>query len=100
MRPVPIDPAGVDGPTRGQAQGPGYRQTSAGLYVPASVDANVVEQRILEQAARIRTYGAITGWASLRWQGEPCPRGHSGEGHARIWLARATRREWLGENPN
>ena len=69
MRPVPIDPAGVDGPTRGQARGPGYRQTSAGLYVPAAVDVHVVEQRILEQAARIRTYGAITGWASLRWQG-------------------------------
>ena len=29
----------------------------------------MVEQRILEQAARIRTYGAVTGWASLRWQG-------------------------------
>ena len=69
MRPVAIDPAGVDGPTRGQALGPRYRQTSAGLYVPAAVDAHVVEQRILEQAARIRTYGAITGWASLRWQG-------------------------------
>ena len=69
MRPVPIDPAGVDGPTRGRARGPRYRQTSAGLYVPATVGADVVEQRILEQAARIRTYGAVTGWASLRWQG-------------------------------
>jgi len=29
----------------------------------------VVEQRILEQGMRIRTYGAVTAWASLRWRG-------------------------------
>lgn len=69
MRPVPVDAEGVSGPTPGQARGPRYRQTSVGLFVPASVDGEVVEQRILEQAARIRTYGAVTGWASLRWQG-------------------------------
>ncbi len=46
-----------------------YRQTSPGLYVPASVDPTIVEQRILEQGSRIRTYGAVTGWAALRWRG-------------------------------
>jgi hypothetical protein len=39
------------------------------LYVPSSVDGDVVEQRILEQGARIRAYGAVTGWAALRWRG-------------------------------
>jgi hypothetical protein len=29
----------------------------------------MVEQRILEQGSRLRGTGAVTGWASLRWQG-------------------------------
>jgi hypothetical protein len=29
----------------------------------------VVEQRIVEAAARIPAYGAVTGWAALRWHG-------------------------------
>jgi len=69
VRPVRVDPTGAHGPTRGQAAGPRFRQTSAGLYVPAHVGDEVVEQRILEQASRIRSYGAVTAWASLRWQG-------------------------------
>jgi hypothetical protein len=39
------------------------------MYVPSSVDSNVVEQRILEQGSRIPGYGAVTGWAALRWHG-------------------------------
>ena len=39
------------------------------MYVPASVDETLVEQRILEQGSRIRTHGAVTGWAGLRWRG-------------------------------
>jgi hypothetical protein len=39
------------------------------MYVPREVDGGVVEQRILEQAGRIRSYGAVTGWAALRWHG-------------------------------
>ena len=39
------------------------------MYVPSSVDSNVVEQRILEQGSRIPAYGAVTGWAALRWHG-------------------------------
>ncbi|HXH77565.1 hypothetical protein [Nocardioides sp.] len=68
VRPVPVDPKGTKGPTRGQARGPGWRQTSAGLYVPAEVDELRVEQRIFEQASRLRGSGAVTAWASLRWQ--------------------------------
>jgi hypothetical protein len=33
------------------------------------VDASVVEQRIVEAAAVIPEYGAVTGWAALRWLG-------------------------------
>ncbi|WP_109506162.1 hypothetical protein [Nocardioides speluncae] len=69
VRPVPVDPDGLVGPTRGQAQRGRFRATSRGLYVPAEVDGDVVEQRILEQSARLRRYGAVTGWAALRWRG-------------------------------
>lgn len=69
VAPSKIDPAGDRGPTRRQAAGTRYRQTSTGLYVPAEVDETVVEQRILEQASRIRSGGAVTGWAALRWRG-------------------------------
>jgi hypothetical protein len=67
--PVRVDPTGRDGPTRGQAAGPLWRQTSRGLYVRADVDDGVVEQRVLEQSARLCHYGAVTAWASLRWRG-------------------------------
>lgn len=68
VAPVPQDPLGVDGPTRHQARGPRWRQTSSGLYVPADVP-ECLEQRILEQGCRIRAYGAVTAWAALRWRG-------------------------------
>ena len=69
VRPVPVDPRGVDGPTRGQAAGPRWRRTSHGLYVPASVDDAVPEQRIVEQAARLPPQGAVTGWAACLLHG-------------------------------
>lgn len=65
VRPVRIDPAGVDGPTRGQARGPGWRQTSYGHYAPSAVP-RTVEQRILEMSVLLPEGGAVTGWASLR----------------------------------
>jgi len=37
--------------------------------VPASTSRECIHQHILEQGARIRSYGAVTGWASLRFQG-------------------------------
>lgn len=65
VRPVRLDPKGLVGPTRGQARGRRWRQTSHGLYVRAEVDRSVPEQRIIEQSMRL-TGGAITGWASCR----------------------------------
>lgn len=69
VRPVALDPRGVSGPTRGQARSSRWRRTSRGWYIPADVDSSVVEQRILEQSVRLPSCGAVTGWASLRWQG-------------------------------
>lgn len=66
--PVPVDPTGRSGPTKSQAAGPGWRQTSRGLHVPAHVDSSVPEQRILEQSMRLPPGGAVTGWGSLRLQ--------------------------------
>jgi len=68
-RPVRLDPTGTAGPTRHQARRGRWRQTSYGFHVPADVDSEVVEQRILEQSMRLRGNGAVTGWAALRMHG-------------------------------
>jgi hypothetical protein len=44
------------------------------------VDDSVVEQRIYEQAHRIRKSGAVTGWAALRWRGAAYFNGLTAEG--------------------
>src|SRR4051812_32536718 len=67
--PVRRDPLGITGPTKGQAAGPFWRDSSWGLYVPAEVDAAVPEQRIVEAAAVLPPCGGVTGWAALRWGG-------------------------------
>lgn len=67
--PIPLDPRGKSGPTPGQARGPNWRQTSRGFYVPADTPVDVPEQRILEQAMRLPTTGAVTGWAACRLYG-------------------------------
>jgi len=69
VRPTRIDPTGLTGPTRHQARRGRWRSSSTGWHVPADVDSSVVEQRILEQSMRVRRDGAVTAWASLRWQG-------------------------------
>ena len=69
VAPVRLDPQGLTGPTRGAARGPGWRRSSQGLYVPAEVDADRPEQRIVEQAARLPAGGAVTGWAAFRLHG-------------------------------
>lgn len=62
--PVPLDPTGRSGPTRGQARGPSWRQTTYGFYVPSGVDSDRPEQRVAEQAMRLPPGGAVTGWAA------------------------------------
>lgn len=69
VRPLRLDPAGVDGPTRHQARRGGWRRTSAGLYVPSSTSTECVFQHVLQQGARVGAHGAVTGWASLRFRG-------------------------------
>ena len=66
--PVRADPSGVLGPTRDQVRGAGWRRTSRGLWVPASVERSV-EQRIVEAAAVLPRASGVTGWAGLRWLG-------------------------------
>lgn len=69
VEPVPVDPSGRKGPTRGQASGRRWRWVAADLYVPAGTESERPEQRILEASTRLPSGGAITGWAALRWQG-------------------------------
>lgn len=80
VRPSRLDPTGLSGPTRGQAQGDRWRRTSHGWYVRAEVDGSRPEQRILEQAVRVDDRGAITGWAGMRWRGATYFDGTSGCG--------------------
>lgn len=63
------DPSGAAGPTAGEARGAGWRSSSSGLYVPSDVDAEHPQQRVVEAAAVLRGYGAVTGWAALNWLG-------------------------------
>lgn len=69
VAPVRTDPTGRTGPTKKAARGPSWRRTSRGLYVPADVDGDVPEQRIVEAAAVLPSFGGVTGWAGLRWLG-------------------------------
>jgi hypothetical protein len=63
--PVPVDPSGRRGPTRGAARGPGWRRTSRGYYVPSWVDAELPEQRVAEAVPLLAPNGAVTGWGAL-----------------------------------
>ena len=66
---VPVSVGGPDGPTRGQARGPRWRQPAPGLAVPASVGDDLVEQRILEAYVGAGEDVVVTGWAGLRLRG-------------------------------
>jgi hypothetical protein len=96
---VRVDLAGVAGPTRAQAAGSRWRQTSIGLYVPSSVDESVVEQRILEQASRMRRYGAVTAWAALRWHGAAFFDGTTDGGRTRLPVPLVVGRSRLRPDP-
>lgn len=67
--PVRVDRAGRTGPTPGQARGPHWVRTSAGLYVPAGTDRTRPEQRIAEAFAAAPSGAAVTGWGALRMHG-------------------------------
>ncbi|HEY0952347.1 hypothetical protein [Nocardioides sp.] len=82
--PVRVDPTGRAGPTRGQARGPGWRITSPGLVVPATVDDGLVEQRILEASARGGDRAVVTGWAALRLHGGGFFDGLARDGRTRL----------------
>lgn len=56
------------GVTRGQARGKAWRTPAPGYRVPVTAP-DVVEQRVLEQSVRLNRFGAVTGWAALRWHG-------------------------------
>ena len=82
VAPSLLDPNGLRGPTPGQARGPRWRRSSHGFYVPAWVDATLVEQRILEAGAALPGYGGVTGWAALRWLGGTWFTGKRADGSA------------------
>lgn len=66
--PVRVDPSGVTGPTPRQARGSRWRRSSRGYHVPVDVPLTP-EQRIVEAATVLPSYGGVTGWAALRWRG-------------------------------
>lgn len=84
VEPVPLDPLGRAGPTRGQARGRRWRRTSVGWYVPATVSDDLVEQRITEAAWSTGTRGVITGWAALRLHGGGFFDGLARDGRTRL----------------
>ncbi len=65
-RPIPLAELRARGVTRGQAQGPRWRMTSQGFYVPgtANPDPRSPTQRILDVVPLIPRDGALTGWAA------------------------------------
>jgi hypothetical protein len=95
--PVPVDPTGTTGPTYGARVGPCWRRTSAGLFVPAEVGDDLVEQRILEQAVRLTT-GAVTGWAALRLHGAGYFDGRARDGVTRLPVLLAANQDRIRGN--
>ncbi len=88
--PVRVDPCGIAGPTRMQARGRAWRRTSRGMYVPSAVDGDVPEQRIAEAAAVLPSFGGVTGWAGLRWEGGIWFDGLAPDGRERLPVTLAT----------
>lgn len=69
LLPARLDPEGLTGPTRAQAQRGTVRRTSRGFYLPATVTNDDVDQRIVEASVLLPPGCALTGWAALRWRG-------------------------------
>ena len=58
--------------------------------MPTSVDADIVEQRILEAAYVLPTIGGVTGWGALRWCGAHWFDGRSPDGQTALEVDLAT----------
>ncbi len=84
VHPVRRDPTGRNGPTPGAVRGPGWRRTSAGLYVPAGTDRSIPEQRVAEEAATLPPDGWVTGWAALRMHGAAFFDGRAPDGRTEL----------------
>lgn len=67
--PSRIDPTGRNGPTHKAARCGRWLRVGPGWFVPMTVDAGQVDQRIVEAAVHLGAYGAVTGWAALHWCG-------------------------------
>lgn len=70
--------------TPARARGGQWDRTSAGFYVPAGTDRAVVQQRIIEEAARLPPYGVVTGWAACLLLGAAWFDGLAGDGRTRL----------------
>ena len=97
--PVRVDPSGIRGPTALEARSRRWRRSTRGLYVPAGVDGDRVEQRIAESASALSGYGGVTGWAALRWQGGYWFGGLTGDGLERLPVTLATGAHALRAQP-
>ena len=58
--------------------------------MPAWVDADCPEQRIVEAAAVLPAYGGVTGWAALRWSGGVWFDGLARDGETKLPVTLAT----------
>lgn len=99
VRPVPVDPSGQEGPTRKQARGPHWRTTSPGLFVPATMSDEPVEQRIVEAHAHAGERSVVTGWAALRLHGSGFADGLARDGRTRLPVPVATNGERRAPSP-
>jgi len=95
----PVRPAYGDrpGPSRKEVRGPRWTRTGPGLYVPTGT-ARAPEQRIVQAAALLPAFGAVTGWGALRWAGAAWFEGMTPDGteYADVQLACDYRRPWPG----
>jgi hypothetical protein len=97
--PVRVDPAGKHGPTKAQSRGPHYRRTSPGRFVPAEVNDEYVEQRILEAVTRAGPDAVVTAWAGIRLWGGGTFDGLASDGTTRLPVPIATNGGRLQHQP-